>query len=150
MPLFLSWLQIVLCIHTCSQMCTIHTCSCAQSHIHTHNHQVLCSLAGANVGEMDDRIKNLQKVQFLIRNSSAQKGIQEHPEEVLAVQNPAAGKPQQGGTAGGYCSGRGLALRWGTTRGVVSSQLFPDLLSLFWIASRKQPRLTLTLGPRSF
>lgn len=72
-----------------TDMGTTHACSC----VHTHSHQILCSLAGANVGEKEDKIKNLQKVEFLTRNS-AQKVFQEQLDEVIAIQHPAGGKPQ--------------------------------------------------------
>lgn len=76
------------------------------------------------MGKMDDRIKNLQKVQLFTRNS-AQKIIQEHLDEVIAVQNPAAGKPQQGGTAGGHCPGRGPSSKVGYNQRCGPQSAFP-------------------------
>lgn len=50
----------------------------------------------------------------------------------------------------GIAQAGGLAPRWGTTRGVVPSQLFPDLLSLFWIVYKKTSQICPDSGGKKF
>lgn len=68
------------CVYTQS-----HTDTYTDAHTHIHRYQILRSLAGANVGIREDRIKNLQKVQ----GTQPQHGVQEQLDEVIAVQHPA-------------------------------------------------------------